>query len=820
MLSGDPVHTGTRLRQFMLITFVSTSARLLIAFLAIAVFPMNSLAALPESGTERAAIPVEDILFRFSDEQQRVAQARQLLTQTGKLQALQSALSEIAASVDAKRDTGSRSALHGLPVMRLESLARHYDFDARRLQDWEAQARLTFEPYDETAAQLAHQRAAWTATRASGLAVQLPPVLYTRIDAALAQIDSVESGFEQVLKTQSALAQEASEVRGRIAAGSSHVAAAIGQVDKRLFHIDAPPLWRDSILSGSTGQVWESVERGLQIERQFAVDYHAAWTGNQQVLRIVQLSLLPLLLWLSARGSKTARQPGTAVTHLLHRPISTWILLSMLSVLVLEPDAPLLVQEFALVAAVIPVLRLLPARIAYGRWTYAAIALYALDRASVAAIADSAVYRWLLLVLTILALVVAWRIHAGSRRAARGRLAAILRLVNMAALAALTIALLSNVAGNATLAETLTSGVIDSAYMAILLYAGMVSGHNIARALVSRWSHTSSRFVLRHSAELQAAFSRIVVLSASAGWLIYTLDTFRALRPLREVVGAVMRAGLQIGELSADVGQALTLLVASWLAFWTARLVRRVLREELPGHPGLARGVGSSIASLSYYSVLVLGLLFALSAAGVKLGQLAIVFGALGVGIGFGLQNVVNNFVSGLVLMFERPIQPGDTVDAAGVSGTVREIRLRSTTIRTFDGADTVIPNGVLLNGSLTNWTMYDRSRRFEIALGVDSDADPAQVLGILTSVVQETKGVASSTAPMVMLVGYAQNALNFAISIWVDDAGDWFTVRGDMLARILPALRAAGVGNPCSQVEVHLHHAPVTEAIEPRPER
>lgn len=109
--------------------------------------------------------------------------------------------------------------------------------------------------------------------------------------------------------------------------------------------------------------------------------------------------------------------------------------------------------------------------------------------------------------------------------------------------------------------------------------------------------------------------------------------------------------------------------------------------------------------------MLVLGFLLALSAAGFKVSQLAIVFGALGVGIGFGLQNVVNNFVSGLVLMFERPIQPGDVVDAASISGTVREIGLRATTIRTLDGADAVVPNGLLLSGNLT-----DRPERARLA--------------------------------------------------------------------------------------------------------
>jgi small-conductance mechanosensitive channel len=181
----------------------------------------------------------------------------------------------------------------------------------------------------------------------------------------------------------------------------------------------------------------------------------------------------------------------------------------------------------------------------------------------------------------------------------------------------------------------------------------------------------------------------------------------------------------------------------------------------------LPRGVGNSIASLSYYGVLLLGILFALSAAGFKVSQLMFIFGALGVGIGFGLQNVVNNFVSGVVLMFERPIQPGDVIDAAGVSGTVREISLRATTIRTFEGADSVVPNGLLLSGNLTNWTMYDRSRRFEITINVAYGTDPALVIAILNATASATTGVAPEPAPVVLLTDGGDNGINFAVRVW-----------------------------------------------------
>jgi small-conductance mechanosensitive channel len=272
--------------------------------------------------------------------------------------------------------------------------------------------------------------------------------------------------------------------------------------------------------------------------------------------------------------------------------------------------------------------------------------------------------------------------------------------------------------------------------------------------------------------------------------------------------------GIEIGEVSIHVGDIAVFSLASWLAVWVARGVRRLLRDELPGHTALPRGVGNSIASLSYYGVLLLGLLVALSAAGFQVSQLTLVFGALGVGIGFGLQNVVNHFVSGLVLMFERPIQPGDVIDAAGSSGTVREIGLRATTIRTFDGADIVVPNGQLLNGNLTNWTMHDHHRRIEITVRVAFTADPAQVLAVLDAAARGTRGVAMQPAPMVMITGFGDSAMTCAVRAWTDDINTWLTVRSDLYAGALAALQAAGIPIPFNQMDLHGHaDARATEA-------
>jgi len=208
----------------------------------------------------------------------------------------------------------------------------------------------------------------------------------------------------------------------------------------------------------------------------------------------------------------------------------------------------------------------------------------------------------------------------------------------------------------------------------------------------------------------------------------------------------------------------------------------------------------------------MLGALVALTAAGFKMTQLAFIFGALGVGIGFGLQNVVNNFVSGLILMFERPIQPGDVVEITGTSGRVREIGMRATTIKTFDGADVVVPNGTLLSEKLTNWTLLDKNRRIDIDIGVAYGSDPAQLSAILQRTALQTPGIVTSPEPVVLFMGFGASALNFSVRAWTYDYDNSATIRSDLVTRIYAALNEARIEMPFPQQDVHLRS--VSEAV------
>jgi small-conductance mechanosensitive channel len=197
---------------------------------------------------------------------------------------------------------------------------------------------------------------------------------------------------------------------------------------------------------------------------------------------------------------------------------------------------------------------------------------------------------------------------------------------------------------------------------------------------------------------------------------------------------------LEVGTVSLSFGSLVAFGVTLWVTFVLSRFVRFVLDEDVLPRLTLPRGVPAAISTGAHYLILVAGFLIAIGAAGLDPGKFTLLAGALGVGIGFGLQNVVNNFVSGLILLFERPVQTGDMIEVGPLQGEVKRIGIRSSTVRTFDGADVIVPNASLISERLVNWTFSDRARR-SISRSASPTARPEQGAGAAWRPLAHTRG-------------------------------------------------------------------------------
>ena len=816
--------------------FAARAARLLsiIGLLTIALAcPLAALAQLPglvpakvgegapaqtsvTQATSPAPIPVSEIPSRISNDERFVEEVRLRATGVDPMERLVPALAAIEQSVDAKSRQWHGADLVHLPVMRLESLDRHWVFDARQFAQWREDMKLLVATPTTDAQDIARRRADWVATRHASMNNRLPPALRTRVDTIITQLDQAEALLSRRLVRQIELGRRANRLEARIKAGEASVETAIRQIDRRLMRVDADPMW--AMPAGGHGAAEEdSVGNGLKIEADFLHQYTRADHGNQRALLVLQILLLVALLWMARRARTgdlpTAQHPRYG--RVLRRPISSWLLLAMIGVPLFEPNAPLMMHQMSMLIALVPVLRMLPpeARGLFGPWPMAVTAFYLLQRFEFLLLANERLYRWYLFGLAIAAmLLVLWLLWRAGRRqgdAPPTRAVRWLRTGAWISAVLFAISALANVFGNVSLADTLMSALIDSSYVALAAYAGL----NVAAALAHAVLHLAAGAGLRVTRDSAEAISQVIArglaLAGVVGWAIFTMQQFRIWRPIHALASDVLQHAFTFGEISISLGNVLVFVIAVLVTFLAARSVRYLLHHEVLPKMSLPRGVDNSVASLSYYAVLLLGLLLALSAAGFKVGQLAFVFGALGVGIGLGLQDVVKNFVSGLILMFERPIQPGDVVDVGGTNGTVRTIGMRSTTISTFEGADVVVPNGMLLSEKLTNWTLLDRRRRLDVPVGVAYGSDVPAVMALLRETIEHTRGVAQSPAPAVLFTGMGASALEFSVRAWTHEYDDWVLIRSDLVSRIHAALVGAGIEIPFPQHDLHLRSVP-----------
>src|SRR5881409_4099378 len=278
------------------------------------------------------------------------------------------------------------------------------------------------------------------------------------------------------------------------------------------------------------------------------------------------------------------------------------------------------------------------------------------------------------------------------------------------------------------------------------------------------------------------------------------------------IVSAVNAAGVPLYWTAPLPGVRLSLLQIFLLiglliaVFWLSSRTKRFLRDRFLVRSGLDRALQHAIAQVVGYAVLVIGIVIVLDNAGIHLGALTVFAGAVGVGVGFGLQNIASNFISGLVILAERPITIGDRIEVAGIAGQVEHIRARSTVIRTNDNIMMIVPNTKFIDSPVTNWTYGDRRVRFRIAVGVAYGSDVNKVRDALLAVAHENPHTLKEPGPSVFLEQFGDSSIDFQLMVWSSEmSARPSRYRSDLNFAIAEKFREAGIEFPFPQRDVHI---------------
>jgi small-conductance mechanosensitive channel len=356
-------------------------------------------------------------------------------------------------------------------------------------------------------------------------------------------------------------------------------------------------------------------------------------------------------------------------------------------------------------------------------------------------------------------------------------------------------AAVGTIGGWLRLSSRLGLGALESLAGIVMVAATYLVLVEVLRTVVSSGS-AQRLFSVRHHAGEVLAFGtktlRAVALMASA---VIALVSFDLLDPALPLLRQLFRASVPLGSMSISVGSVVSFVLVLAGVLFLSRAVSFLLDKELLPRLELARGMAYAISVSTRYLLLVAGFVLASGAAGIDLSKIGFLAGALGVGIGFGLQNIVSNFISGLILLFERPIQVGDTVDVSGTVGTVTHIGIRASTVRSGDGAEVVVPNADLISKPLINWTLTDRKRRFDVVVGVAYGSPLETTAQALLAAAGRTRGVLAAPAPEAFFQTFAASSLDWALRVWVQQ---------DEAPQVLSALKRA-VSEELARAEIEI---------------
>ena len=361
-------------------------------------------------------------------------------------------------------------------------------------------------------------------------------------------------------------------------------------------------------------------------------------------------------------------------------------------------------------------------------------------------------------------------------------------------LAILACAVFAGAFGYMRLARLLGTTVLTSSYVALVLYAGVRVGEGLV-AYVLRARPLRTLFMVQQHRDLLQRRVHLALRWISVGtWVYFTLAGLGVMTASWTAVDTVLDARYVRGSVSLSLGDVVAFGLTIWAAFLLSSFVRFVLQEDVYPRVGLPRGLPYALSSLLHYAIILVGFIFAVAALGFDLTRITILAGALGVGIGIGLQSVVASFVAGLILLLERRIHVGDAIETGDLQGEVREIGFRASTIRTYNGAEVIVPNGRLTSERVTNWTLTDRMRRVDLRVAVAYASDPALVLDALHAAAKAYPKALAQPAPVALCTGFRDSALNFELRVWTASFEESDLVRSDLAVAVHAALAAARI--------------------------
>jgi small-conductance mechanosensitive channel len=765
----------------------------------------------PATPSPPPVIPVEEIAMQATQVGDLLRGFATDLAPSSEIQAIRSIAPQLAADIELELKS-TMTILKGEPALEtLEAQQQVWQQRQLQLTAWLNALTRRATKLQVVLTQLKKLQETWSRTRDAEKSANTPPSILKQIDTTLETIETAQQPHQaernEILNLQSKIAELVANCNTALAQITALQQKAVGGIFTR----ENPAIWNPflwshpkSTLSDRLPEVAASYWRDILL---YVRD------PSRHMPRHVALFLALSVVLLAARrhlgqGDAAEDRPshGTAV---FDHVFAAALLVTLIVATAPASPVPVTVKRLFEIAGLVPIIiltrRSLPPIVVPA--IYALAVLFAIDTVRRAITGEPPTGQGLLILEAVAGVtVLGWLWVHGARRAAQGlgQTSTARRQFAVFIFFVLTTGLVASAFGYMRLARLTIPSVFVGGALALELYASVQVAMGVVACAFRVWPLRILHMVQNHRSLLERRIYRLFFWFAVFAWMSRYLDYIGLFDPVRSMAQAFLDSRFERGSINTSVGDIVAFFLTVWAAYLLSAFIRFVLDEDVYSRTRIATGQSYAVSSLLNYAILTIGFVVALGVLGMDLTKITVLAGAFGVGIGFGLQGVVNNFVSGLILLFERPIHVGDTVQVGSLQGRVRRIGIRASIVRTAQGAEIIVPNAQLITQDVTNWTLSDRLRRIDLPVAVIAGATPKKVIELIEAVARAHPQVFQDPAPRCLFMSYGDSSINFELRAWTDFANS-AQVHSDLTVAIYEAVNAAGMSFPFPQREVRL---------------
>ena len=771
---------------------------------------------------EKSFIKVSDISEYSVKTSQNLKEISKATVKTKEIEEIHNSIPEYIASIEIILNDSQYKNLQDLNIRKLQQLRSELFIYLKSLTEWNEILKSRVAIYDENRKLLVLESELWAETKINADTQNAPEAIIEQIISINTGIEelskSIKLDYDMTLTDLNVLTTNIVIIENMIKELEKNEIASSNQV----FHQNALPFF-ESLSDSSFSLLKYIASTNQTIIGRFNESKDYFHTQLDQVYTFLgTIFLLSVFVfyfnYLYIRKKLFVKKESSLKKdfYFMKMPLATIMILSAIAVVVIFPDSSKSVMQFLLLFLIFAVSRVVQTMIEKGhkRYLYTFLALYFLalfHNNTVGYAIEGRVVGIMLSVALIAYIFVLIRDKILDSFTNKFINSFVYKLLTLFIIL-LIVSVLSNIYGGVLLSYRINNGIFLAIYSALIFYTMYIILSGYVIVIFRRRISSASNMLDIYSKKIEDTTITIIKIIMFLWWLKVVSKLVSVYPYLISLKDEILAFSWSIASTTISVSSLVDFVFIIFGTWAISKVIITVLNVEVFSRFTMPRGMPTAITTTLNYIIVISGSIIALSSLGVTPQQFTLVFGALGVGIGFGLRNIIANFVSGIIMVFERPVQIGDTIELNNTMGTVQSIGARSSTIKTFDGSEVIIPNADFIAKEITNWTLSDERRRKVVLFKVDFDSDVQEVLSIMKGIALNHPDVLKEPEPLATFKGFGENYLEFKLYFWLTN--NLIVAQSEISIEIYKALKVAGIKMPMPKQEMYIKKSKKEELI------